>query len=91
MEPATTPAHAKNPTPNRALSGALSGRENAALWRPVWFCCRVSLFYCGSYLNRKQIISEFMPMDGTMFYVWEVQTSNFLGRSNTELLFNKYM
>jgi hypothetical protein len=32
-----------------------------------------------------------MPMDGTMFYVWEVQISNFLGRSNTELLFNKYM
>jgi hypothetical protein len=44
------------PAPHPALSSALSGPECAALRRTVWFCRRVWLFDCRSYLNRKEIV-----------------------------------
>jgi hypothetical protein len=66
-----------------ALSGALSGPDNAGLWRTVWFCCRVWLFDCGSYLNRKEFIIvstlECMPMDITIVYSLEGSDFEFPG------------
>jgi hypothetical protein len=44
------------PPLHRALSSALSGPDSAALRRTVWFCRRVWLCDCKSYLNRKEII-----------------------------------
>jgi hypothetical protein len=44
-------------------------------------------------LNRKENIPpstlESMPMDSTMFYVWEVQISNLLGNNKTKINSNR--
>lgn len=45
---------AKYPHPHRALSGAISGPDSAALRRTMWFCRRVWPFDCGSCWNRKE-------------------------------------
>ncbi len=80
-------------TPHQALFDTFCRLDNVALWRTMWFCCMVWLFYYGSYLNRKDIIPpsspKYMPVDNTMFYVWEVQISNLLGGNKMKIISNR--
>ncbi len=78
-----------HPSPNRALSSALSGPDSAALRRTVWFCCRVSIFDCPSYLNRKEIrilyVLESMSVDSTSLCFGRFHIE-FAGRQQAEKL-----
>ncbi len=77
------------PSPNRALSSALFGPDSAALRRTVWFCCRVSIFDCRSYLNRKEIrilyVLESMSVDSTSLCFGRFHIE-FAGRQQAEKL-----
>jgi hypothetical protein len=67
-------------SPHRALSGALSGPDSAALRRTVWSCRRVLLFDCGSYSNKKEnrllSLPEYVPVFRSMLHTWKVRASN---------------
>jgi hypothetical protein len=82
------------PPPHRALSGALAGPDSAALRLTMWFCRRVWLFGCGSYLNRKEmkhfITCELMPVVRTALALhdWKVWISNLLGGSRAKNIDN---
>jgi hypothetical protein len=45
---------------HRALSGALSGPDSAALRRTLWFCCRVWLFDCRKLFKYKEKLTLFI-------------------------------
>jgi hypothetical protein len=72
---------------HRALSGALSGPDSAALRRTLSFCCRVWLFDYGNYSNTKKSslfsFPKSMPAIRTMC-MWKVQISNLLFCSKTK-------
>ncbi len=80
-KPSTAPANPNHnaQNPHRALSAALSGPDCAALRRTVWFCCRVWLFDCTSYSDRKEIMLFSAPE--SMPALYHVQ---YLGGSDCE-------
>lgn len=57
------------------FSNTLSRPDNAALWKIVWFYCRVWFFDYENFLNKKEIIlpliAESILVVSTMFYAWE--------------------